>query len=290
MCGTNSTKKDQCFISSSDWEFHFPLAILPTINRARYSFLKARYFQCIYQSTTHAIHMHDYEGQMYLNDRLIDLHPGDITISPANHQSSYHVKNPDGGWHYCIHFTINQQNGAPAESVCTMPLYFPQHDVRECEWRFKEIMSFFNVATESPATSFGAANALRQFLLWLSLYPEMRMTEDSFSTVTDHKIVLLEKYIISTLEQPLCVADLARKYHISQNYLAQMFRRKHGTSIQQYQLQRRISHAQYLLRSTLLSVKEVGATVGLSDPQYFNKRFRQITGCSPSEFRHSENN
>ena len=99
------------------------------------------------------------------------------------------------------------------------------------------------------------------------------------------KLKSAQNYIEMALDQPVSIGRLAGRCDISRNYLTQMFRKKYGMTIQRYLLQRRIDKAKYLLETTAMSVKEIGVTVGLPDPQHFNKRFRLVAGCSPSEFR-----
>ncbi|GHU74893.1 hypothetical protein AGMMS49992_17710 [Clostridia bacterium] len=47
----------------------------------------------------------------------------------------------------------------------------------------------------------------------------------------------------------------------------------------------RIDQAKRLLRKTDMKVFEIGLTVGYSDEKHFLKRFKQIVGVSPSEYR-----
>jgi len=46
-----------------------------------------------------------------------------------------------------------------------------------------------------------------------------------------------------------------------------------------------VSEARELLRSTTLSVKEIGYECGFNDEQYFCRLFKQQTGSTPSDFR-----
>jgi transcriptional regulator GlxA family with amidase domain len=52
-----------------------------------------------------------------------------------------------------------------------------------------------------------------------------------------------------------------------------------------YLLHLRMQMARNLLLSTTLSIKEVAWKCGISDPKYFNKQFRRVTGRSPSLYR-----
>ncbi|MFD2875975.1 helix-turn-helix domain-containing protein [Paenibacillus rhizoplanae] len=47
----------------------------------------------------------------------------------------------------------------------------------------------------------------------------------------------------------------------------------------------KIQRAGHLLDLTELSIKEVGAAVGINDPYYFSRLFKRISGFSPSSYR-----
>ena len=285
-CGMNYIKNNKYGNEMANQVFCWQLHCLPTIIRANRYFLKDRNFKTVYCSpVSHALHMYDYSGEMYIGERLVKLSRGDITISPCNGKTSYNQKE-DGGWHYCTHFTAGALRPAADNITLNMPLYFPsREDYTENAVRFQEIIKLFALAQKSELAGFGAANALRQFLLWLAIKAQGIVPEIKGFSTLEQKLNSAQNYIDMALEQPVSIDWLAEKCEISQNYLTQMFRKKYGMTIQRYILLRRIDRAKYLLETTTMSIKEIGNTVGLPDPQHFNKRFRLAAGCSPSEFR-----
>jgi transcriptional regulator GlxA family with amidase domain len=48
---------------------------------------------------------------------------------------------------------------------------------------------------------------------------------------------------------------------------------------------RRMEQARQLLENSDLPIKAIGATIGYPAPDHFSKRFRQLNGLSPQEFR-----
>ena len=273
-----SEQKNQKF----RWELH----CLPSIIRANRYFLKDRNFKTVYRSSAHhALHMYDYSGEMNIGGRRVKLSRGDITISPCGVETSYHAEE-NGGWHYCTHFAACDTESVEEMVKFSMPLYFPAaENYTENTVRFQEIITLFALAQNSELAGFGAANALRQFLLWLAVKSSGISSGIASSSTLEQKLKSAQNYIDMALDQPVSIGRLAGKCDISRNYLTQMFRKKQGMTIQRYLLQRRIDKAKYLLETTAMSVKEIGVTVGLPDPQHFNKRFRLAAGCSPSEFR-----
>ena len=70
--------------------------------------------------------------------------------------------------------------------------------------------------------------------------------------------------------------------------MAAVFKRERGETMQQYHTRLRMNTACYLLKSTLMSVREIAAETGYSDALYFSRCFRAAKGMSPTEFRRSK--
>lgn len=95
--------------------------------------------------------------------------------------------------------------------------------------------------------------------------------------------------IISYLErhynQPVRLAELAGKAHMSPRHLQRTFRETTGLTPIEYLLRRRVARATDLLRRGDRNVTEIAFAVGFSDSNYFSRVFRRITGQSPSRFQ-----
>ncbi|MBS3820175.1 MAG: helix-turn-helix domain-containing protein [Phycisphaerae bacterium] len=85
--------------------------------------------------------------------------------------------------------------------------------------------------------------------------------------------------------EPISLEDLAELACVSKNTLLRRFREGTGESPIRYLLGVRVDRARQLLRRTDCSVTEVAFRVGFADSNYFSRRFRDLTGCSPREFR-----
>ncbi len=81
------------------------------------------------------------------------------------------------------------------------------------------------------------------------------------------------------LETLAAIAGLS-KYHFQR-----LFTATYGISPAAHLSQRRIERAQDLLRATNLTVTEVCHAVGFSSVGSFSSRFRELVGCSPSEYQ-----
>lgn len=93
-------------------------------------------------------------------------------------------------------------------------------------------------------------------------------------------------YIMSNLERPLPVEDLARVAGLSRAHFSRMFAANEGLPPAEFVLQKRLKRAVKLLTKTAnMPVKEVAIRSGFEDANYFSKVFRRVYGTNPTEFR-----
>ena len=64
-----------------------------------------------------------------------------------------------------------------------------------------------------------------------------------------------------------------------------LFRQAFGTTITDFIVQHRISHAQRLLVTTDDSVLEIAFASGFQSLSRFNEAFKKLCGCPPREFK-----
>ncbi|MBI4026923.1 MAG: helix-turn-helix transcriptional regulator [Verrucomicrobia bacterium] len=237
----------------------------------------------LYITTTVALHQHDYSGTVWIGKKRILLRPGDVTLTPANVESCYDLQRK--GFHLCVHFYA----GGPCEPSTTLPVHWrPGSCAPSVAMRLRHIIHTFRLSKQRGArgqvAQAASSAALHELLLWLAgLHINQRHINRSFKSqaALDRLIAVLEDRFTG----PITIPDLAQEVRLSQNYLANLFRKQFGMTIQQYLLNRRIDVARHLLVSTDKSIKSIAYDVGLPDPHYFNKRFRRLTGMSPSAAR-----
>jgi AraC-like DNA-binding protein len=84
---------------------------------------------------------------------------------------------------------------------------------------------------------------------------------------------------------PFTVEKIAAAAQLTPNHFTTVFRRQAGVGFSRFLTQKRIALAQSLLRDLSLNIAQVAKRSGFDDPSYFARRFRQITGMSPAEWR-----
>ena len=93
-------------------------------------------------------------------------------------------------------------------------------------------------------------------------------------------------WTISRLDQPLSVAEIARRAHMSQRTFARRFKSQTGTTPNKWLVQQRLAAAQRLLETTELSIDDVARRSGLGSPESLRHHFRAAFGTTPTGYRH----
>ena len=94
------------------------------------------------------------------------------------------------------------------------------------------------------------------------------------------------EYIDSHLQENIALEVLADIAQLSVHHFARAFRQSLGIPPHNYIVQRRVEHAQQLLRNTDLPLSEIAIETGFTDQSHLARHFRTITGVSPSLVRH----
>ena len=96
------------------------------------------------------------------------------------------------------------------------------------------------------------------------------------------RIMLLIEY---DLTADLSLNALAKQLNINASYLSSLFKKVMNITLTEYVNKKRVDASLLYLNSTDLQIQTIGQKVGISDPAYFTKLFRQQIGMSPTEYR-----
>lgn len=91
--------------------------------------------------------------------------------------------------------------------------------------------------------------------------------------------------IEDTVGAPLSVPDIARHVGLSQRQLERQFAQDLGCTIVQFGLRTRLDHAQRLIQTTSLSIREISIASGFSALPHFSTAFSKRYGVSPASYR-----
>jgi len=94
-----------------------------------------------------------------------------------------------------------------------------------------------------------------------------------------------KSYVSSHYQEPIRLEDVAREVFLSPSYFSTLFKKETSENFVDYVTAYRMEQAKQLLRSTNVSVAEVGTSVGIPDGRYFSRLFTKTVGLKPSVYR-----
>ena len=92
-------------------------------------------------------------------------------------------------------------------------------------------------------------------------------------------------YIQENYSRDISLDDVSSQVNISPYYFSKLFKQETGGNFIEYLTEVRLRNARELLKDSGLSIKEICAESGYSDPNYFSRIFKKYEGVTPSEFR-----
>jgi two-component system response regulator YesN len=93
------------------------------------------------------------------------------------------------------------------------------------------------------------------------------------------------EYLHRNIKSDVSLTGVADALSLHPNYLSSIFRSEVGKRFVDYVREVKIDEAKRLLDGTAMRVYEVAAAVHYQDVNHFTRIFKQIVGCSPTEYR-----
>ncbi len=101
-------------------------------------------------------------------------------------------------------------------------------------------------------------------------------------TVASEVVHFLEHHFMEKFH----MEQLAEKLHYHPDYMTRCMQTVYGLTPNQYSHRLKIEKAKSMLASTNEKIAAIAEHVGIDDPTYFSKLFRQNEGMTPIEYRH----
>ncbi len=93
------------------------------------------------------------------------------------------------------------------------------------------------------------------------------------------------KYIRQNMEQDVAVSEIAEYVGMNPEYFTKLFKKKTGYTLKEYIAKEKIDTAKMLLATTDLPVTLISDHVGYGNYSNFTRSFKQLVGCTPTEYR-----
>lgn len=94
-----------------------------------------------------------------------------------------------------------------------------------------------------------------------------------------------KEMLLSRLDEPISLAELARACSLSPGHFARAFRQTTGQPPHRWLMEQRIEKAKQLLVGKTLSLAQIAQTCGFADQSHFTRVFAQLVRSSPGQWR-----
>lgn len=172
------------------------------------------------------------------------------------------------------------------------PQTFQCSDLTELEQLFRLYAPRIEAAIDQ-----GTERLLEEQLLFLTAfihqvrtgYESTITSQTELTQVHPRKSSTTAERMLSWIEEnyskPFKLEDLAQAVHLTPNHVSATFRQSIGSTITEYLTARRIRQACWLLKTTDMSVQDIGEAVGLGNFSYFCQLFKKHVGYTPYTFK-----
>lgn len=210
--------------------------------------------------------------------KTVTAHPGDILLFDGNDHHVYHTA--EYVEFYWVHFSgvnslelyqhLTRENGGV--------LYTGQKHARSAAQIRTLVRQFANHQLVNETEH---SRLLYNALCYLTVNQEADYTD----LPNDDPVQQAVAYIQMHLGDDLRLKQLAKQVHLSPSHLIRLFRARLHYSPHEFIICMRMDRAKYLLKSTELPIKAIGAEVGYRTEASFTGAFTDKIGVSPRKFR-----
>lgn len=161
---------------------------------------------------------------------------------------------------------------------------------QEVKWKQEAVQAiekaWKSCAKETPGYEFEVRSALSQLIYLIVSHEKTRADRVTVKEVRNgSRIKLMLQYVQEHYAEEISIKQIAESALISESECLRCFRNTIGTTPIRYLKLYRIQKAAELLKNTKEKIVDIGIQCGFQDMSYFAKAFRNIYGCTPSEFR-----
>lgn len=261
-------------------------------------------------------------GIHIMGGKNVEVHAGDVLLVPPGHMHAYDavegdelkrntVRFKDSDYdEVCIPMAIvnilydHRKLPIPLLDGQNIPLYsyfFPNR-VEEMTYTTAPIMHIPEQSTLEfvrscarelhkeemyPYTGNLFGSTIRLLNLILTLLRNGNINYSEKEPVVDKQLGNVLAFVNANYAKRINVEELARMSFLSIRQLQKRFKKYTGRSISDYVVRKRIETSKMLLAKGMQSIQEIAFDCGFNDFSYFTKKFREITGMTPRDYRNS---
>lgn len=114
--------------------------------------------------------------------------------------------------------------------------------------------------------------------------PNVRAATTVRETGNEDVLARVTNYLTEHISENLTVDDICRDNYIGRSNLQKIFRAKTGGGIIEYFSRLKIEAAKQYIRDGRMNFTEIAHDLGFATIHYFSRRFKEITGMTPTEY------
>lgn len=277
---------------------------IPNLNLEKLSFLKHNRFAPVHSHKHKFIEMsYVYSGEIseIVNGKPIILKKGDLIILDTNVIHSVDMTGPND---IMLNFLINKEyfnnsffNQLDSENVMSDFLLHALYESHKYNayliFNTEENEFIHNIICKlaleliSPNLNSNAITDSCLIILFselLRIYKAQEKTEDNNLPKQTKISIDIANYISSNYET-ITLASAAEHFHFTPNYFSNLVKKYTGKNFKDLILDEKLKKSSYLLRNTNLTIEEVMEKSGISNLQFFYKKFKEHYGVTPHKYR-----
>ena len=213
-----------------------------------------------------------YDADLYLDGAYQRLEPSGLLLVPPGVEKIY--EHPVDARHQFVHFRVRKTQQRCAQ----MPQWVPLTAAEIWQHAFQELIDLWQ----------GGDVLAAEVSLWKLLLEIQRQFGSESGRAFIHPAARAALQILhQDLVAPPSLAQLAAQVGLSKNHLNTLFKRCYNETVHAALTRLRMERAHDLLSHSDVAIAQVAKTVGIHDPQAFNKIIHKHFAKSPSALRRS---
>jgi len=277
---------------------------IPNLNLEKLSFIKHNRFAPVHSHKHKFIEMsYVYSGEIneVVNGNPISLKKGDLIILDTNVIHSVDMTGPND---IMLNFLINKEyfnnsffNQLDSENAMADFLLHALYESHKYNtyliFNTKENEFIHNIICKlaeeliTPSLNSTAITDSCIIILFselLRLYNDQEKTKDNNLPKQAKISIDIANYISSNYET-ITLTSAAEHFHFTPNYFSNLVKKYTGKNFKDLILDEKLKKSSYLLRNTNLTIEEVMEKAGISNLQFFYKKFKNHYGVTPHKYR-----
>ena len=220
------------------------------------------------------------KGFLELRKKKYEIHAGDIFILPPSVKFRYYPDEQEP-WEYG-YFCFNGSLADEYLQETGFSQLSPIRTSREEQKIYSLFSDIFNKITKNVSPSYYEGLCLF-FSILDSVVSNKPLSSKGYKT----EVVQQAKQQIDSFyfTPDFTIERIAESLYISHARLCRLFKAEIGTTMISYLNEKRMQHAEELLRTTSLSVSEIASASGFRDYTHFLSQFKRIHGVTTKDYR-----